>query len=258
MVNEVKEYVDFLLNKNLRADGRKFDEYRKPIKIEYGISSKSAEGSARVIIGETEVVAGVKLAVDTPYPDTPDEGTIMVNVELLPLSNPDFELGQPGIDAIELSRVVDRGIREAKAVDFKKLCIKKGEKSWIVFIDIYPINDAGNLFDAANLAALAALKDTKYPRYEDEKVIYERTNKPLELENLPIGCTLFKIGDKVLIDTTKEEESAADARLTVVTLEDGSISAMQKGGEEPITPEEILKMIDISIDKGKELRKYFK
>lgn len=258
MVNEVKEYVNFLLNKSLRGDGRKFDEYRKPIKIEYGISAKSAEGSARVIIGETEVVAGVKLAVDATYPDTPDQGTIIVNVELLPLSNPDFELGPPGVDAIELSRVVDRGIREAKTVDFKKLCIKEGEKAWIIFIDIYPINDAGNLFDAASLAALAALKDTKYPKYDDKKVVYERTNKSLELENLPMACTLFKIGDKILVDATNEEAAAADARLTVVTLEDGSVSAMQKGGEVPITPEEVLKMIDISIEKGKELRKYFK
>lgn len=258
MVNEMKEYINFLLSKDLRADGRKFDEYRKPIKVEYGVSAKSAEGSARVIIGETEVVAGVKLAVDSPYPDTPDEGSITVNVELLPLSSPEFESGPPGVDAIELSRVVDRGIREAKTIDFKKLCIKKGEKVWIIYIDIYPINDAGNLFDAANIAALAALKDTKYPKYEDEKVVYERTNKPLQLENLPLACTLSKIGNKIFVDTTSEEETASDARLTVVTLEDGSVSALQKGGIEPMMPEEVLNMIDIAAEKGKELRKYLK
>src|SRR3989338_5346357 len=163
MIRVVRDHIRSLAEKGAREDGRDFLEYRKPIKIEYGVSSKSAEGSARVTIGDTEVVAGVKLEVGEPFPDTPDEGVLMVGAELLPLSNPEFESGPPSIDSIELARIIDRGIRESKCIDFSKLCIKKGEKVWMVFIDIYPINDSGNLFDAASLAALAALKDAKFP-----------------------------------------------------------------------------------------------
>jgi len=90
------------------------------------------------------VFAGVKLEIGTPYPDTPDEGGLMINTELIPLSNPEFESGPPGIQAIELSRVVDRGIRESKAIDMKKLCIEPKEKVWTVIVDIIPINDEGN------------------------------------------------------------------------------------------------------------------
>ena len=50
---------------------------------------------------------------------------------------------------------------------------------------------------------------------------------------------------------------AIDARLTVATLEDGTICAMQKGGDSPLTFEDIDKMVGIAIDKGKELRKIF-
>ncbi len=259
MVNEAKKYIQSLLQKGLREDGRRLDEYRN-IEVEYGVSAKSAEGSARVKIGNTEVVAGIKLEVGKPFPDKPDEGTIMVNMELLPLSSPEFESGPPNIDSIELSRVVDRGIRESKTLDFKKLCIKSGEKVWLIFIDIYPINDEGNLFDAAALASLAALKDAKFPSYDEttEKIKYdEKTDKKVLLENMPMACTVLKINDKLVLDPSVEEEKAADARLTAVSLENGNICAMQKGGDKPLTSEEMVQMVELSITKAKELRKGF-
>lgn len=256
MVDITKEYVLELLSKGFRLDERKFDEYRK-VSVEYGISSKSAEGSARVKIGKTEVLAGVKIEVGKPYSDNPDEGTIVVNAELLPLSSPEFESGPPGIDAIELSRVVDRAIREGKALNFKKLCIKKGEAMWMILIDIYPLNYDGNLFDAAALAALAALKDAKFPKLEEEnKVNYkEHTNQKLPLERLPMSCTVFKIGNFFIVDPCDYEEEAAEARLTVGILEDGTLCSLQKGDDAGLTPEDIEKMVDLAIKKTKELRK---
>jgi len=173
------------------------------------------------------------------------------------LSNPEFELGPPGIQAIELARVVDRGIRESKALDFRKLCIEPGKKIWMVIIDICPINDAGNLFDASSLAALAALQDAKYPAFDGEKVDYkEKTDKRLELEKTPIAVTVIKIGDKFIVDPDVEEEKVIDARLTVSSMEDGTLCAMQKGGDFPLTIEDIDKMLDIGIEKAKELRKH--
>ena len=256
MHKELRSHIISLLNAGIRLDGRKLIEYRKPIEVEQGVV-KTAEGSARVKIGETDVMVGVKLDVGEPYPDTPDEGTIIVGAELLPLSNPEFELGPPGIQAIELARVVDRGIRESKAIDFKKLCIEKGEKIWMVIIDICPINDAGNLFDAASLAALAALKCTRYPGFDGEKVDYkQKTDKKLQLEKMPIAVTVIKIGDKFIVDPDTEEEMAIDARLTVSSIEDGTLCALQKGGDFPLTIEDIDKMLDIGIEKGKELRKH--
>src|SRR3990167_4289998 len=189
MYRELRIHIISLLNAGLRLDGRKLTEYRNPIEVKHGMI-KTAEGSARVKIGETEVLVGIKMEVGEPYPDTPDEGTIIVGAELLPLSNPDFELGPPGIQAVELARVVDRGIRESKAIDFKKLCIKPGEKVWQLLIDMCPLNDAGNLLDASSLAALEALKDAKFPSFDGENVDYkQKTDKALPLEKLPIAVT---------------------------------------------------------------------
>lgn len=255
MSNITREYILGLLDKGFRLDNRKFDEYR-PISVEYGISSKSAEGSARVKIGKTEVIAGIKLEVGEPYADSPDDGTIVVNVELLPLSNPEFESGPPGIDAIELSRVVDRAIREGKGLNFKKLCIKKGELMWTVLIDIYPINHDGNLFDAASIAALAALKDAKFPKLEGDKVNYnESTKEKLPLEKLPVSCTVLKLGNHFIVDPSIEEEDISDARLTVGVLEDGTLCSLQKGGDSSLSIDDIANMVEIAIKKTKETRK---
>ncbi len=260
MTNITHEHISALFKKGLREDNRDLLSYRKPITIETGVSSRSAEGSARVKIGDTEVVAGVKLGVDTPYPDTPDRGNLIVTAELIPLSSSAFESGPPSIESIELSRVVDRGLRESECVDFEKLCITAGEKVWTVFVDIYPLNDDGNLFDAAFLAALAAIKDARFPSYnkKDGTLDYDnRTSTPLPLHCMPISVTVIKIVDKIFVDPSMNEWNSHDARLTVVTTEDGNVCALQKGGEAPLTVDDVHQMIDISLKKGAELRKLF-
>jgi len=252
---EQKDHILGFLEKGIRFDGRKLDEYR-PITVERGFS-ENAEGSARVTIGDTEVLAGVKMSIMEPYSDTPDEGTMMINAELLPLSNPDFEPGPPGIQSIEIARVVDRGIRESKAIDTKKLCLKKGEKVWSITVDICPINDDGNLFDASALAVLAALQDAKFPSYDGTVIDYKKkTKESLPLKKLPVSCTVIKIGNHFIVDPTNEEEKKVDSRLTVEVEEDGTLCALQKGGDKPLTAEDIDKMVGIGIEKSKELKKF--
>ena len=252
---ELRQHVRKLASEKTRLDGRKFDEYRQPLTVETGVI-KTAEGSARVIIGETEILVGVKVEVMKPYPDAPDEGSIMVGAELLPLSSPDFESGPPGIEAIELARVVDRGIRESKAIDFKQLCITPGEEVWMLIIDICTINDAGNLFDASALATIAALKDMRFPKYEDGKINYkEKTDRKIEMSDTPLAVTVHKVGDAHIVDPVSDEEKASDARISVAALSDGTLCAMQKGGDVPLKAEEILQMVELGVKKTQELRK---
>ncbi len=257
MSKETRDHIINYLKNNLRYDGRNNLQYRE-VTVETNVV-KTAEGSARVKLGDTELIAGVKFEVGKPYPDIPEEGTIMVNAELLPMSNPEFESGPPQIQAIELARVVDRGIRESKAIDTKKLCIKAGEQVWTVIIDLIPLNDAGNLFDAAALAAMAALKSAHFPALEGQKIDYKKpTKQKLPLVAEPISVTVLKIGSYFVVDPLLQEEEILDARLTVATLDDGTICALQKGGKLPLSIEEIEQMIDIATDKAKELRKHLR
>jgi exosome complex component RRP42 len=249
----MKSAITTYLEKNIRYDGRKITDYRE-ITVETGIS-KSAEGSARVKIGNTEILVGVKMAVEKPYPDTPNQGNLMVNAELTPMSSPDFETGPPGEQAIELARVIDRGIRESEAVDREKLVIEAGEKVWSVMIDIISINDDGNLFDAAGLAALAALQDARFPEYDGEKVDYmKKTNKKLPLTKQPLPITVLKIGKHLVVDPLSTEEELMDARLTITSTEKGQLCSLQKGGKIPLTQQEITHMIDLAVEKATALR----
>ncbi len=257
MNEDQRNHVIIALKENIRIDKRRCDEYRE-ISIEYGVS-KSAEGSAKVKMGNTEVIAGVKLSVESPFPDTPENGNLMVNAELLPLSSPEFESGPPGIEAIELARVVDRGVRESKAIDTKKLCIKKGEKVWTVSVDICTLNTDGNLLDASALATIAALKDARFPKYDGTSIDYhELTDEPLPMKKLPISVTVYKVGDSLLIDPDGDEEEVVDSRLTVAFTDSGEICAMQKGGEQPLTSDEIKAMVELSLKKSIEIRKHLK
>jgi exosome complex component RRP42 len=251
-----KDLITQLAAQGKRMDGRGLTDYRGPITIETDISW-TAEGSSKVQIGDTVVMAGVKLSIEKPYNDTADQGGIMVNAELKPLSSPEYENGPPGIKAIELSRVTDRGIREAKAIDMKKLCIIPGEKAWFVIIDIVTINDAGNLFDASGLAVLAALKAARFPVVDETTgaINYKKkTDKALPLVKEPLPVTVYKIADKLVVDPNSEEEHSYDARLTVASDSNGVISAMQKGGEGPLSIEEVGQMVDIAMEKSKFLR----
>ncbi len=255
MSNGMREHLLKSISQQVRYDGRKNDEFRK-VRVEYGVS-KNAEGSARVTIGDTIVLAGVKMLVDKPYPDKRDEGSLMVGAELLAMSNPGFEAGPPSMKSIELARVVDRGIREGKAIDVKKLCIKEGEKVWIVSIDVVTINDSGNLLDAAGLAAIAALKDARFPKFDGEKVDYkELTKEKVPISKIPIPITVVKIGNNLLVDPTNEEEEFIESRLTVATIENGEICALQKGGAASLMPEDVRAMVELAKKKAQELRKH--
>ncbi|MFH1101921.1 MAG: exosome complex protein Rrp42 [Methanobacteriota archaeon] len=263
-----RDYLCKLAEQGKRVDGRTFDEYRK-IEIETNAVRK-AEGSAKVKIGNTQVLAGIKMDVGDPYPDTPNSGVMMTAAELIPMASPDFEAGPPDQAAIELARVVDRGIRESQIIDVDKLCIIPGEKVWMVFIDIHILDYDGNLFDAASLASLAALFNTKVP-IERLKPVFEKmmenhpsieeylkehpSDFPLPLQEPPISCTSVKFNNVIVFDPSLDEEEIADARLTVATDPTGNIRAMQKGLSGSYTKEEIRKVIKASIDNGNEIRK---
>ncbi|HVO36652.1 MAG TPA: exosome complex protein Rrp42 [Candidatus Acidoferrum sp.] len=244
-----------LAEKGKRLDGRGLEDYRE-FKIEQGIIEK-AEGSARVLLGKTEVLVGTKIETGEPFPDTPNDGVMTVNAELVPIASASFEPGPPDENSIELARIVDRGIRESEAIDTEKLCIEPGKKVFIIYVDVYVLNHDGNLIDASALAAVAALQNTKMANYEIEDGEFKTKSgyTPLPMNKNPITVTFAKIGDKLVVDPGLEEEEVMDARLSMAIDDDGNICAIQKGGTGYFKPEEILEVAKLAKEKAKELRK---
>ncbi|VVC71671.1 Exosome complex component Rrp42 [uncultured archaeon] len=245
-----KEFVKDLIKNNKRPGGRACSEYRKPV-IERDVIP-NAEGSAKVYLGKTQVLVGIKLAIGEPFADKPDEGVLSTNAELLQLAHPTFEAGPPDARSVELARVVDRGIRSSNAVDLKALFIEEG-KCWNIFVDIYVLDHDGNLIDAAALAAMAALLGTKMPKLVGDKVVREG-NLPLVKSNATCVSTTFgKIGSTIVADPDLDEEKAMDARITITTTPE-FVCSIQKGAVGGFTRDEVVSLLDLAFEKGGELR----
>ncbi len=257
-----------MFSEGKRFDGRKLLEQRD-FTVEYNVSNK-AEGSARVKMGKTEVVVGVKMDVGTPYPDSLDKGNLMVSGDLLPLASPRFESGPPKFNAIELPRLIDRMVRESHVIDLKKLVITEGEKVWTVMIDIYPINDDGALIDAASIGTIAALLQTHIPNLDENgRVDHESksTKKlPLMENTIPLSFTFYKLGESLLVDPTREEEEACDGKivwgLSNWKGKEHMIHSCQKGLEMSMTRQDIEQMMKhlpkLYDDTLKKLKKFLK
>lgn len=248
LVDIKRDYVLSKLREGERIDGRKFDEVRR-VEVKTGVIEK-AEGSALVKLGNTQVVVGIKMQPGEPFPDTPDKGIIIVNAELVPLASPTFEPGPPDERSVELARVVDRGIRESEAVDLSKLCIEAGKSVWIVFVDIHALDDDGNLLDASAIASISALMNTKVPasRFglgEDFE---------LPINDFPISVTSLVVGDKFLVDPSRDELSVGETTLTVTVDKNDNIVAMQKSGDYLLSESLLDQIIETSIGVSKKLR----
>ncbi len=262
MSNLTRETLDKMFAEGKRFDSRGLLDLRD-IEVTYNVSDK-AEGSARIKMGKTDVVVGIKLQVGVPYPDSPEKGNLMVSGDLLPLASPRFESGPPGFQSIELPRLVDRAIRESGMIKFEDLFIDK-DKVWTIIVDIYPINDDGNLIDASTICALAALKSTVFPEIDkDGKINYEKKTEkklPLSKDILPLSFSFFKLGNSIILDPTREEEEACETRITFGISKWNSqymLNSCQKKGVTPFTSEEIEKIMEVISKKFDEVSKKLK
>ncbi len=247
-----RDFIKNLLAEGKREDGRAFDELR-PLKIQTGFVPR-ANGSAYVHLGNTKVIAGVKTQVEKPYPDQPNRGNFMTSAEMCIMASPYFEAGPPKIEGIELARVTDRSLRESGIIDMEDLCIEEGEAVWGVFVDLEILDYDGNLFDAASIAALAAVMGATLPATcpkTGREVYKEDQPLPLKVENATFSTTFVKIGEHILTDPALYEELIADTRVTIGVDPDGGVRAMQKGGAGAFTVDEVKQLRAKAAETGK-------
>jgi len=242
------ELVKELISSDTRLDGRKPLEFR-PIDLKVN-ALKKAEGNCMLSIGNTKVVVGVKFEVMKPYPDSPEEGGLVVSLNYVPITFKSL----PQNKDVEFSRVVDRSIRESHCLDMCEFCLEKGEKAFNIYIDAYVLNYDGNLIDALNLATVKALMNATMPAIDEEGKIM-RTDKKINLKCIPVMVTISSVDQKYMVDLSAAEEPAIDYALSISFIDNGKICAMQKQGEAGIPREELEKIFEIAAEKQEELRK---
>jgi len=93
--------------------------------------------------------------------------------------------------------MIDKVLKQSRAVDRESLCILSGRLVWNLSIEVIVLNEDGNLLDWCFLATMLALMNTRLPqvsyqsgclRVDDSKA------KPLGVHHLPI-CTTFYFVD---------------------------------------------------------------
>ncbi|KAK4268846.1 hypothetical protein QN277_022078 [Acacia crassicarpa] len=215
------------------------------------------DGSSEVQLGQTRVMAFVTSQLVQPYRDRPNEGTLSIYTEFSPMADPSYELGRPGEFATELGPIIDRGLRESRAVDTESLGVLSGKLVWAIRIDIHILDNGGNLVDAANIAALAALLTFRRPECtlggEDGQQVdvhppEVREPLPLTIHHLPIAVTFgfFSNENIMVIDPTHHEESVMTGRMTATLNANGDVCAVQKAGGEGIFQRVIMHCLQLA------------
>ena len=122
-------------------------------------------------------------------------------------------------------------------------------------MDIYIVNNDGNLFDACGIAAISALLNTKMPKLENYEIVKGEYSGKLKISSKPILNTFAKIGNTMIVDPVRSEEKAMNTRFSVCINDDDNITAFQKGLGGSFTISEINNAIDIATKNSKQIRK---
>ncbi|TFK29038.1 ribosomal protein S5 domain 2-like protein [Coprinopsis marcescibilis] len=229
-----RAYLERFVAEGYRPDGRSFSSWRD-VSVNVG-SISTANGSALVRIGNTTVVCGVKAEVAEPELDCDTKGFLVPNLDLPALCSPRFKPGPPSDEAQVLSARLNEAIVASGVLPLESLCIHPRKSVWTLYVDAICINYDGNAFDAALLAMILALKNTRLPKaqYDEQtgRTLCSRTETDgLSIQRIPFAVS-FGIFDSshILADPSSFEEPLLDGTLTVILDEHADIlSASQIG-----------------------------
>ncbi|BAT85178.1 hypothetical protein VIGAN_04268600 [Vigna angularis var. angularis] len=164
-----KHFIQGGIAHDLRCDGRKRLTYR-PILVETGVIPQ-ANGSARVRMGATDVIASIKAELGKPSLLQPNKGKVSIYIDCSSTAEPAFE-GRGGDElAAELSNALQDCLLGGKSgagagVDLSSLIVVEGKICWDLYIDGLVVSSDGNLLDALGAAIKAALCNTGIPRVQ--------------------------------------------------------------------------------------------
>ncbi|CAN1300254.1 Exosome complex component RRP42 [Linum perenne] len=247
------------IDHNIRCDGRKRDSYR-PIFVETGVIPQ-ANGSARIRMGATEVIASVKAELGRPSALHPDKGKVAIFVDCSPVAEPTFE-GRGGEElsaelSVTLQGCLLGGTSGAGAgIDLKSLIVAEGKICWDLYIDGLVISSDGNLLDSLGAAIKAALANTAIPRVnvsagaagdeQPEVDISDEEFLQFDTSAVPVIITLTKIGRHYIVDATSEEESQMSSAVSISINRKGHICGLTKRGGAGLDPSVISDMVSVA------------
>lgn len=199
--NNQRVFVLKALLDGLRTDGRFFHEARK---ARVGLRRYESQTNAEVELGKTRILAVVTAVLGVPFGDRGNEGTLSFSVTLGPLAGPQHEVSRGSPVTAELARMLERAIRDSRAIDMEALCVVPGAQVWQLRVDVTVTCDDGNLADACSLGAIAALMHFRRPDVTvtdggavQTHAFAERPPLALSLHHVPVSVTLGLFTDPI-------------------------------------------------------------
>ena len=274
-----REYYERFLAKRVRPDGRGLSDTR-PTSITRGAVG-SADGSAMVKLGSTTVMGTVRAEVTSAAADTPNAGRLAVNFAVTALASPAVRPGRPNDAAAAMSHTLERIIASNEVVKVEDLVISDAGEGqvWVLFCDLYCLDNDGNAMDAALIALLASLQDTKLPVLEagpaDQLVVSAAPPRPLVLNHTPVALTLAVIDTHIVADPTQQEESLGGSvdvdaallggssleaactsdNLSVVIGDNDALCGIYKPGGTPLSDDQLRESVELARARAQQVRK---
>uniref|UniRef100_A0ACD5WB45 Uncharacterized protein n=1 Tax=Avena sativa TaxID=4498 RepID=A0ACD5WB45_AVESA len=261
-------FLERHLRESVRPDARRLGEAR-PTTVALGAVS-SAHGSALVRLGDTAMLASIKLEVMSPPAETPDQGSIAVEFHMPPICSPLVRPGRPAEAAPVISKALEDVLMSSGMLNLKELCLISGKASWVAYLDVYCLNADGSLFDAALISVVAAFMHLEIPLVSvgddgrvftvggnEGKTKYELVNREkrkLTLGDIPFPLTCALHKDSILADPTAEEESIIETSVTVVLDSSGRLVSLQKPGGGVASMSTIKACISLAKERGQKLK----
>ncbi|CAN1355591.1 Exosome complex component RRP42 [Linum perenne] len=209
------------IDQNIRCDGRKRDSYR-PIFVETGVIPQ-ANGSARIRMGATEVIASVKAELGRPSALHPDKGKVAIFVDC-----------SPGRGGEELSAELSVTLQG---------CLLGGTSGAGAGIDLKSLIVAAlanTAIPRVNVSAGAAGDEQPEVDISDEEFLQFDTSA------VPVIITLTKIGRHYIVDATSEEESQMSSAVSISVNRKGHICGLTKRGGASLDPSVISDMVSVA------------
>lgn len=245
-----------LVKSAVRTDGRSETQHR-PLNISFGPDF----GCCLVALGNSKVMTQISATIAEPRLTRPSEGVINIRADLSMLGSACYDTSRNSDECVQLSRLLHKGIRDARCIDLESLCIISGEKVWHIQVDVTILNHEGNLIEAASVSALAALAHFRRPEVsvEDGAVVVHsfEMREPIQFTMLHfpflIKFAFFKEATVSFVDPTEDEEKFCDGYLIVGANIFREITLLHIAGKSLISKDQILKQCNYAISQTKAL-----
>ncbi|CAG9462291.1 unnamed protein product [Pedinophyceae sp. YPF-701] len=229
-----RQYFDRLLEAGARPDGRALGETRA-LSVTHGTVT-TADSSALVSLGDTTVLACVKLEVAVPSDAAPDCGRIETAVEVSPLAAPNLRSPAAPPLAHTVTEHLARHVNSNDCVDARELCIVPRSACWVLRLDVNVLGADGGVRDAALIAAVSALRTLRLPPVQLNDVGNVEADgggagRALTLARLPASVTCGVSRGRVIADLTAEEEALVDGAVCVTLADADTLLGIEKLGE---------------------------